>query len=338
MSQQQHPQHDSAPGAPPRFTRDQIEVARQEFGEAADSLRAAGIRTWRTTARTFFDVIREVPVLAHVAAPLRARRYDLNAWMQERRSKSNAGEGGRRQPLALPTDPEQSASFVLQLLEALAAAETDVTTSALLALTGPVGLLGDGLQRLTAELLSVLSPYVARELGTLRRRVPVPPPAGGNAGVVFQGGQHNFGAVIGGSASVTGANFAAGVGGSLTQSAHVPRSDLSREIAGWTDLLGAVEADRHAEVRAAVDALARAADEGGVRPSDLVAAAETVVEAGPTLRERVGGLLRSAGGGAATVLAKKAGTVATTAAATELSAHHDQVVRALEFAWRHLVR
>ena len=332
---QQHPQHDppqdDARDGAPRRGREGIDDAGRAFARAAASLRAAGYRTWPAALRAFVHALGDAPPLVQAVAPLRGRTYDLSAWMEERTTGLRWHQYGGAQPLELPPDPQDAAAFALQLLDELADPATRLE-HVLIALAGVHDDNDRRVRRVSTELLGILTPYVDRRLDTLRRAAP--PPRAAQGGIVINGDHATVGAMFGGPASVSSSNFAAGVGGSVTQSSHAPRSDLSREIAGWTGLLGAVEADRHAEVRAAIDALARAADEGGVRPSQLVVAAETVVEAGPTLRERVGGLLQRAGGAAATALAKSAGT----AAATGIASHHDQVMRALALAWDHLAR
>lgn len=311
----------------PQFTRPEIDDAARVFATAAARFGQSDRRTWLTALHAFLHATRD-RVLAEAVRPLRTYEIDLERWFRERTSGLEAMRYGGSQPLKFPEEPEAAAALSLQLLEGFVQPTTNLDV-AIVAFMGSSDRSTDRFGPLARELLGPLMPYVDQRVTTLRRAAPPSPDAPGQG--IYIGSIGNLGALFAGPASVHGANFAAGTSGTVNQTAHAPRSEVARAITGWTELLSDVEEHRHAEVGAAIAALARAADEGGLRPAQLAQVAETVVEAAPSLRARAVDLIRrgvmKVGGALVTAAASEAGT--------QIVAHHEQVLTALRLALGH---
>jgi hypothetical protein len=312
-----------------QFSAHEIDDAWRAFERAADALQTATRPNWENRLRALIHVWRTDSVLATVVQPLRTAPLDPDPdmWLRNRSAGDEWALHGGRAPFKLPPDPADAAALMLQLMELFAERGLNVLKVMSVLVGHQGGNYDMRIQRMSEELLAPLAPYVEDRLRRLRRAVQ-PPPSRGHPPVNV-----NIGALLGPGATVHGGAYVAGSGNTVDQSSRTltygATTELGQAITAWREALSEVEAQRHAEIIAAIEALARAADGEPRRPVELVQAAQTLADATPTLRARITDVVQrwgakgvaAAAGGAAGALGKEA--------VSELLANQELVINAL---------
>ncbi len=304
----------------PAFSRSEVDTALEEFRARATALGSVRPERWADAVGDLVIFCRDDPVARFALASLLQADVDAKAWWDKRRTATPSGVmGGSEGSLELPTDRERKAALALHFLALVH--DTPIGHH-------PVGIHIAGLavnnyswrlRQVYGHLVEPLKRYGERRIGNLRPELPpLPPPFINTGSIITAGVDIKNSTIATGNAQV-----------SQSVSTYTATTDDGRAIQSLSALLGAVETDRHTEVLAAIDALARAVDSGQGNPGQLARAAQTLVTSSPTKMERLKVMLSAALVAAAAKGLEQAAGAGASVAAGYAAAHLPMVWRAI---------